>query len=302
MAGIQKQVGLIGVGNMGRNIAQNLHSQGYSLVLYNKTEDSYAPFRGKEGITIADSVEDLAGRVSSGAGSAIVWMMVPPGKETNDTVSRLSGIMRNGDIVIDASNSEYTDSMSNYGTMKRNGIHYLDVGCAGGPDDLLAGVSLMAGGDREAFDTAEDVLKVVCKNGKYGYVGPPGAGHMSKLAHNMIFYGIFPVMAEGVELLDTMSKSKLNGKLDMREALRLFAAAPPITTGIPAAIGKAIEKGLPKEAPEVALSPMVKFGLKEAGEMHVGLPVINSILGAYSSMSEGTRRVYYAAKRILTGH
>ena len=185
--------------------------------------------------------------------------------------------------------------------LKAKGISYLDVGCAGGPDDLMNGVSLMVGGDREAFDKAGDVLKAVSGKGTHGYVGTSGSGHMTKLVHNGIFYGIFPVYAEGIELLLKLKDEEKN--FDTKEALRLLKSAPPISTGIMSAIDEAYSKGgFSDEVPQMKISEMVKWETERARRVGVSLGITNSILAGYASMSDASKKIYSSAKRILTGH
>jgi|GEM_PF-876651 6-phosphogluconate dehydrogenase len=304
MTAAPKEMGLIGLGNMGRNIAERMHYSDYFLILYDKMGKNYTPFRERSGVHLSDDMQDFAYWLEEApTGSSIVWAMVPGGSITNNLMNELSGLLRSNDIVIDASNSDYTDSVANYNTLKNRGIYYLDVGCAGGPEDLLKGVSLMVGGDRVAFERAEDIFKVVAGSGTYGYLGGSGSGHMAKLVHNIVFYSIFPAYAEGIELLSNMGRDDINRRFDIIEALRLLASSPPITTGIMAAMVTAINKEqLPANAPQMNVSEMVRSGQKKAEKLGVSLSVTNAILEGYASMSENSRRIFAAAKQIITGH
>ena len=303
MAASAKQIGIIGIGSMGGNIARKLYDGGYSLVLYNNTKAAYAPFDGKERVALSESVSDLVQKLRESGNESVVWLMVPGGAVTNNLVLELLSVLKKGDIVIDASNSVYTDSIANYRALKQKEISYLDVGCAGGPSDLLKGVSLMVGGDREAFERTEDIFRTVCGDGTYGYVGGSGTGHITKLAHNMVFYGIFPVMSEGAEFLQAMAREDPKRSLDMAEALRLLAASPPINSGIPTSISQAFKEGLPNDPPpQMAVSDMVKWGADRAAKLGIRMGITNMVLAGYNSMSSESRRIYSAAKKILTGH
>jgi 6-phosphogluconate dehydrogenase len=297
-----KRAGIIGLGSMGANVARRLLENKYELVLYNKTTDKYAPFQGVDGVHLSKDLKGFARRLGESAEPPLVWVMVPGGSVTNGVVRELAQLLKKGSIVIDASNSLYTDSIANHEALKRRGVSYLDVGCAGGPDDLLKGVSLMVGGEREAYDQAEALLKAVCGSGTYGYLGPSGSGHMAKLVHNIVFYGIFPVFSEGMELL-----LKLKGEspgLDTDEAFRLLAKSPPITDGIMKAISDTIRNGkLPEgEAQTIGISSMVASGTQKAEELEVSLSIIRAILAGYPTMSKDSKRIYGAAKKKLTGH
>ena len=297
-----KRVGIIGLGSMGSNVARLLLAKNYPLVVYNKASDKYAPFQELDSVHLSKDLGDFARKLGESEGPSRAWIMVPGGAVTNGLVKELSALLKKGDIVIDASNSMYADSIANYNLLSKKGISYLDVGCAGGPDDLLNGVSLMVGGDRAAFDNAKDIFGIVCGSGTYGYLGPSGSGQMAKLVHNTIFYGIFPVYSEGIELLLGMKKE--NPGLDTDEALRLLSKSPPITTGIMEAISATIRSGnLPDgPAPTIGVSTMVESGAAKAGELGVSLSITRNILAGYSAMSEASRKIYGAAKKKLTGH
>jgi 6-phosphogluconate dehydrogenase len=297
-----KTVGIIGLGSMGGNVAKLLRKADYDLVLYNKNQDNYGPFKGK-GVQCAKDPKDFALKLSkSQSGPATIWMMVPGGAVTNELAKELSSLLGKESIIIDASNSIYTDSIKNAEVLRKKGIYYLDVGCAGGPDDLLKGVALMVGGDKSAFTKSEEIFKTVSGSGTYGYVGPNGSGHMAKLVHNIIFYGLFPVYSEGSEMLLSMKKE--NPGLEVGETLRLLSKSPPINYGIMEAILETMKDGkLPAgEAPQMTVSAMVQSGITKAGELGVRLDIIKAILADYPRISDDARKINGAAKRKLTGH
>ena len=300
---MEKTVGLIGLGSMGSNIAERLHSNGYALVLYDRTIDKSDSFKSMDKTVISKDMEDFAGKIKQQEGSSTVWIMVPGGAPTNALVSELGGLLRKGDVVIDASNSMYTDSVSNYNVLKEKGIFYLDVGCAGGPQDLLKGVALMVGGDKGAFEKTKDIFRAVSGNGTYGYVGRSGSGHITKLVHNLTFYGIFPIYAESIELLLSMKEKEPDKELNANEALRLLASSPPITTDIMNAIASTYSNGtMQGDAPQLKISGMVKQGMDTASNLGVSLDATNAVLNVYKSMSEKSRIIYSSAKKIITGH
>jgi 6-phosphogluconate dehydrogenase len=301
MATARRTVGVVGIGNMGQNIVKLLLAKRYFLVLYDRTSDKYSSYSADKNIYCAKSMNDFADRLKLRGNGAMVWMMLPGGAITNGFVSEISNVLCKGDIVIDASNSIYEDSIANCKKLGNKGIYYLDVGCGGGPRDLLNGVSLMVGGEREAFEKAEDVFKTIAGNGTYGYVGKSGSGHKVKLVHNIIFYSIFPVVAEGAEMLLKMGDDK-KSEFNVGEALRLLAASPPINTDITSAIVDVYAKGLPDDAPEMAVSGMVSSGVRKARDLQINLGAIEAVLLKYPSMSKESRVIYAAAKKIITGH
>lgn len=148
------------------------------------------------------------------------------GEITNTTVLSLSKALREKDIVIDGSNSFYPDTIANAKALGEKSIFYLDVGFGGGPSDVLRGASLMVGGDRTAFGRVEDVFRVLAGSGTYGYVGGSGAGHGTKIVHNVMSYGLWALSAEAVQFLQEIKRIS-GDDFDMQEALRLLAAAPP---------------------------------------------------------------------------
>jgi 6-phosphogluconate dehydrogenase len=161
----------------------------------------------------------------------------------------------------------------------------------------------MVGGERTAFERAEDVFRTVAGNGTYGYLGKGGSGHMAKLVHNGIFYGIFPVYAEGIELLLGMRNSNPDKDFDVNEALRLLERSPPINTGIMKAISTAITNSrLPGSGPQMSVSEMVRWEIENADRLGVHLDITRAVLAKYASMSEESRKIYSAAKRIITSH
>ena len=301
MATANRCLGVVGIGNMGQNIIESLRAKGYSLVIYDRKQDKYPKYDADKNIYCAKSIEDFAERLRLHGTNAIVWLMLPGGAVTNDFVSRLSNVLHEGDIVIDGSNSMYEDSIANSLKLSGKGINYLDVGCGGGPKDLLTGISLMVGGEKAAFEKAEHIFRAVAGKGTYGYVGKSGSGHMVKMVHNIVFYSIFPVFAEGTEMLLKMGDDKNSG-FNAGEALRLLAASPPINTEITSAIAEAYAKGLPDDAPEMAISEMVKMGVEKAHGKQIDASIIEAVLSRYPSMSGKSRAIYAAAKNAITGH
>jgi len=279
-----KEIGIIGLGPMGYNMATVLHNNGYSLALYNRTREKVSAFESMENVYVATDKADLVNKLRSSQNGVTILAMVPGGKVTNELMGELSLMMRKDDIVIDGSNSYVEDSLANYKKLKEKGIFYLDVGCGGGPEDILKGFTLMVGGDKEAYELSKDVFEALCGDRTYGYVGPAGSGQTAKGWHNVDFYAQFAVFAETASALLEMKKQ--NPLLDLNEVLRLHAASPPITVDIPTAIYNAINEGkLPNEAPQIKVSAMVMHVIDVAKEAGVHLPIIMSIFEKYGSMS-----------------
>lgn len=299
-----KHMGVVGLGNMGSNIASVLHWNGFNLAVYDANKDKIDAFGAKEeygkNIYQAKSIEDLVSKLrKTGDKSITVWVMVPPDETTYSCVSELSDAMvKYGDgTIIDGSNSRYKDAISLYALQCGS---YLDVGVAGGPQDVLKGPSYMIGGDRAAFKRTEHIFKALTKRaGTYEYVGGPGSGHFAKTVHNALFYAEFLMHANALELLDKSG-------MDSAAVMRAFSAAPPITNGIQLAMVEMLRRGNMEKAdasvPPLKISPMVMEVPKIASDLGVQLEAIKAALDAYPEASPQSRVYHREAKRILVGH
>jgi 6-phosphogluconate dehydrogenase len=196
---MEKELGIIGLGKMGRNLAQNMMNHGYKVVAYNR---SPAPLEeiGAKGATKAHSIDELTSRLNA---RRIVWVMLTAGEPTINMIGQLADRLSKDDIVIDGSNSHYKDSVKMYDMLKERGISMLDAGCSGGPSGALNGMCTMVGGDADTFKEVEQLLKdVSIENGSL-YTGPAGSGHFVKMVHNAIEYGMMQSIAEGLELIES---------------------------------------------------------------------------------------------------
>ncbi|MCI0438388.1 MAG: decarboxylating 6-phosphogluconate dehydrogenase [Chloroflexi bacterium] len=194
------EIGLIGLGRMGGNMAQRLLRGGHEVVAYDPNADAVKAVEahGARGVS---SLEELVEKLSA---PRAVWTMVPAGKITEDAIAALSGLLSDGDAVIDGGNSNYKDTMRRAESLKQKGIQLLDAGTSGGIWGLREGYSLMVGGDARAFKRLEPIFQTLAPGPDkgYGHVGPAGAGHFVKMVHNGIEYGMMQAYAEGFELLE----------------------------------------------------------------------------------------------------
>ena len=191
------QIGVVGLGKMGYNLALNLHKNFFQVVAY----DINAETRDRlslEGVSTFDSLKDM---VESQSDRRIVWLMVPSGKSVDDTIASLAVLLKKGDIVIDGGNSNYKDSVKRFQWLQEKGIDFLDCGTSGGVSGALNGICAMVGGRKEVFDHCESVFKAVSVPDGYLYCGEPGSGHFTKMVHNGIEYGMMQAIAEGFELM-----------------------------------------------------------------------------------------------------
>lgn len=209
------QIGLVGLGRMGANMVRRLEKGGHKCVVFDLNAENVKKLVG-EGATGADSLENLVKQLPA---PRVVWVMVPAGKATENTVQILSHAMQDGDVIIDGGNSFYKDDIRRAAELKARGIRYVDAGTSGGVWGVERGYCLMVGAEEETFSIIEPIIKTLApgpgsidKTPNYskagttaeqGYlrVGPPGAGHFVKMIHNGIEYGIMQAYAEGFDVL-----------------------------------------------------------------------------------------------------
>ena len=202
------EVGMIGLGRMGGNMAQRLLSGGHRVVTYDKSREAVAASEA-QGSLGAASLEELAGQLSR---PRAVWCMVPAGQATEDTINSLLAILDSGDTVLDGGNANYKDTVRRAGELAGHGIDLLDVGTSGGIWGLAQGYSLMVGGEEEAFQRLEPLFQTLAPVADRGYahVGPVGAGHFVKMVHNGVEYGLMQAYAEGFALLEAKQEFRLD--------------------------------------------------------------------------------------------
>ncbi len=194
------QLGLIGLGKMGGNMAERLKLGGHEVVGFDFNADAVARLNeaGNVGVsTIEDLVQNLKARRA-------IWMMVPQGQPVDDTIAKLEPLLNPGDILIDGGNSMYKDSMRRYLEVKAKGFEFVDVGTSGGVWGLKEGYSMMIGGDEEPVQYLRPIFETLApaKDKGWGHVGPAGAGHFVKMVHNGIEYGLMQAYAEGFTILE----------------------------------------------------------------------------------------------------
>lgn len=193
------QIGLIGLGKMGYNIALNLRNHGHAVVAYDVSAELTARIGAEEGIETGDSLETLCGKLS---GPRVIWLMVPAGEIVDEVLNALTPHLSPGDIVIDGGNSNFNDTLRRYTILKGMEINFLDCGTSGGTSGALNGACTMIGGEPEVYEYCKAVFDDISLPGGSLYVGAPGAGHFTKMVHNGIEYGMMQAIAEGFEVLE----------------------------------------------------------------------------------------------------
>ncbi len=191
------EIGLVGLGKMGKNMALRLRGGDHQVVA---TDRNTEPIREveKAGAVGADSLQALVAQLAT---PRAVWIMVPAGEPTEKVVGELAGLLAQGDLIIDGGNSFYKDSMRRAAELAEHGIGFLDAGTSGGVWGLEVGYCLMVGGREEDFRRVEPALETLAPPDGYLHAGPSGAGHFVKMVHNGIEYAMMQAYAEGFEIL-----------------------------------------------------------------------------------------------------
>jgi 6-phosphogluconate dehydrogenase len=184
-------IGIIGLGRMGGNMAKRIKQGGHTVIGYDR-----AP-----GARDVDSLPEL---VKALPAPRVVWVMVPAGGPTRDTIKELGSLLSKGDVIVDGGNSKYTDDQVHAGELAALGVGFVDCGVSGGVWGLENGYALMAGGKPEHVALAQPFFDALKPEGDAGFVhaGDVGAGHFAKMVHNGIEYGMMQAYAEGWELLE----------------------------------------------------------------------------------------------------
>ena len=187
------KIGMVGLGRMGQGLSERLRKMGHEAVGYDRNP-------------AVSGVSSLEAMIADLQTPRVVWLMVPSGDITEQTLRDVAELLDAGDIVIDGGNSYYKDSIRRGAGLAERGIQFLDAGTSGGVWGLENGFCLMVGGPRAAFDHAEPLFEALAPAGGYAYLGPSGAGHFSKMVHNGIEYGMLQAYAEGFDLLQSASE------------------------------------------------------------------------------------------------
>ena len=241
------QIGMVGLGKMGGNMARRLMRAGHQCVGFDFTADNVNKLTadGGEG---ASSLEEMVKKLSA---PRAVWLMVPAGDATEETVLKLKDLLSKGDTIIDGGNSNFHDDARRAKLLDEKGIHYMDVGTSGGVWGLERGYCLMIGGPEEAFKRLEPIFKTLAPGpsgipptsdvtGKttsaegYMLCGRSGAGHFVKMIHNGIEYGLMQAYAEGFDIIKNATCSDLpedtRYNIDLREVAELWRRGSVITS------------------------------------------------------------------------
>jgi 6-phosphogluconate dehydrogenase len=295
------KLAMIGLGKMGLNMATRLVRGGHLLIGYARTAETIneAVSLGIEG---SNSLEDAVTKLGS---PRVIWLMIPAGKPTSDTIETLSKILAKGDIVIDGGNSYYKDSIKHAELLESRGIEFVDCGTSGGVWGLHEGYSLMIGGKPEVVESLRPIFETLAPAADkgWGHVGPHGAGHYVKMIHNGIEYGMMQAFAEGFSIL--RAKEELG--LDLSRISKIWQHGSVVRSWLLDLAVLALEKDptLSEIKPWVADSGEGRWTVFESIDLDVPAPVITLALEMrFVSRDEEnyTARMLAALRNQFGGH
>lgn len=295
------ELAMIGLGKMGLNMATRLARGGPRGIGYARTDATVeeAVRLGAEG---AHSLEEVVSKLNA---PRIVWVMVPAGQVTDDTIEKLSNLLANGDIVIDGGNSNYKDSVRHAAMLEPKGIDFVDCGTSGGIWGLTEGYSLMIGGQADVVEKMRPVFETLAPGPDkgWGHVGPHGAGHFVKMVHNGIEYGMMQAFAEGYSIL----KAKEEFNLDLAQISHIWQHGSVVRSWLLDLAARALDEDskLADIKPWVADSGEGRWTIFESIDLDVAAPVITLALQMrFLSRDEEnfTARMLAALRNQFGGH
>ncbi|MFD1988468.1 phosphogluconate dehydrogenase (NAD(+)-dependent, decarboxylating) [Paenibacillus nicotianae] len=191
------KIGLVGLGKMGMNLGQNLMDHNHEVVAFDLNKEAVKEIADL-GATPAYTLAEVVSNLES---PRILWIMVPHGV-VDSVLGEIAPLLNENDIVIEAGNSHYKESIRRYNELKLKGIRYMDAGTSGGMSGARNGACYMVGGDKEAWDVVEPVFRDTAVENGFLYAGESGSGHYLKMVHNGIEYGMMAAIGEGFEVLE----------------------------------------------------------------------------------------------------
>lgn len=292
------QIGLIGLGKMGFNLALNLKRNGYEVVA-NDVNTDFVHKIGQEGIVTAETISELTRQLK---GRRVIWIMVPAGEIVDEVIFSLLPFLNKNDIVIDGGNSNFKDSKRRFQMLKENGFCYLDCGTSGGTSGALNGACTMIGGDKDVFDYVAQVFEAISVPNGSLYTGASGSGHYTKMVHNGIEYGMMQSIAEGFEVFE---HSEFD--IDFEKTAKLFNHGSVVRSWLMELTENAFSKDPKLESIKGVMhsSGEGKWTLEEALDLGVPTPVIAlSIMMRYRSQMQDTfsGKVVAALRNEFGGH
>lgn len=291
------KVGLVGLGKMGINLGQNLLDQRHDVVAFDVNSNAVEQMK-EYGASGVSSLQEL---VQSLETPRVVWLMVPH-TVVDSVISEVKPLLAEGDIVIEAGNSHYKESIRRYNELKENKIRFMDVGTSGGMEGARNGACYMIGGDREAWEIVEPIFRDTAVENGYLYAGEAGSGHFLKMVHNGIEYGMMAAIGEGFEVLE---KSQFD--YDYEKVARVWNNGSVIRSWLMELTENAFSKDAKLDGIKGVMnsSGEGKWTVETALDLQTATPVIAmSLLMRYRSLEDNTftGKVVSALRNEFGGH
>ena len=294
------QIGIIGLGRMGMNMARRLLPGGHEVVVYNRTHDKVQQMAA-EGAVGTGSLMEFVQKL---AAPRIVWLMLPAGRIIDDHLAELAGLLAPGDMVIDGGNSNYHDDAPRAEMLRKKGIGYLDAGVSGGIWGLESGYCIMVGGDEAGFKRIEPLLQTLTQPEGYLYCGPTGAGHFVKMVHNGLEYAMMEAYGEGFNI---MKQSAFGPDLQFDKIAHLWNRGSVVRSWLL----ELLETAFGQDPLLAALEPVVedsgegRWTVEQALDTGVPAPVIaQAVFQRFESQGQGafSHKLLAALRREFGGH
>ncbi|QHN05070.1 decarboxylating 6-phosphogluconate dehydrogenase [Granulicella sp. WH15] len=268
------ELGIIGLGKMGFNMAERLRLAGHKVVGFDFNAEAVAKLTAAGSVGVS-SLEDLVKNLSA---PRAVWIMVPAGDPVDETIAKLEPLMEKGDTFIDGGNSNYKDSQRRHAAAAKVGFEFVDAGTSGGIWGLKEGYSLMIGGDKAPVERLTPIFEALAPSPTegWGHVGPSGAGHFVKMVHNGIEYGLMEAYAEGFSIL----KAKETLGLDLEQIANIWQDGSVVRSWLLDLTADALKKNPTLEGMEAYVpdSGEGRWTVFEAIDLDVSAPVITESL------------------------
>lgn len=292
------RLGMIGLGKMGYNLVLNLLEQQHDVVVYDVNPEPGKDLQTKGAYPVG-SLGEMASMLTS---PRVIWMMVPAGEIVDQTIREILPFLDQGDLLIDGGNSHYKETLRRAATCDEKGVHYFDIGTSGGMEGARNGGCFMIGGDQEAFQHIEDMIRSISVKDGYLYTGKVGSGHFLKMVHNGIEYGMMQAIGEGFEVLD---KSQFD--YNYEEVSRVWAHGSVIRGWLMDLMQNAFSKdpNLNEIRGVMNASGEGQWTVETALEVQASVPVIAlSLLMRYRSQENDTfhGKVVAALRNEFGGH
>jgi len=295
------QLGMIGLGKMGGNMAERLRLGGHQVVGFDFSADAVKKLTDAGNLGVS-TLEDLAKNLK---GRKAIWIMVPQGKPVDDTIAKLEPLLNPGDILIDGGNSNYKDSMRHHAEVTAKGFQFVDVGTSGGVWGLKEGYSMMIGGDDDPVEYLRPIFETLAPAADkgWGHVGPAGSGHFVKMIHNGIEYGMMQAYAEGFTIME--QKKEFN--LDLAAIAQIWRFGSVVRSWLLDLTADALAKNPTLDGLEawVEDSGEGRWTVIEAIDLNISAPVITeSLLRRIRSREENnfTDRMLAIMRNEFGGH